>query len=96
VSSLVKKWKRAVPLYKSAEEAFTNLSSTTDPVLADKWRKYADNAKANRQQNVKAMDYFQVHEFPGKDGETTSGLRLMQSDLTCSSGSCPDTTGIDS
>jgi Kyakuja-Dileera-Zisupton transposase len=65
VTSLVKKWKRARMLYSNAEEAFLNLSATADPNCVARWTEEAEKAKAGRHENVKAMDYFQVAEFPG-------------------------------
>ena len=65
VTSLVKKWKRALMLYSNAEEAFLNLSATADPSCVVRWTEEADKAKAGRHENVKTMDYFQVAEFPG-------------------------------
>ena len=94
MAALVKKWKKAVDIYASAEEAFAHLTASSDPVLADKWKEDADKAKSNRQHNVKAMDYFQVAEFPGQHSVLR---RLCGSVLTsgCSSGSCPDAIGFD-
>lgn len=66
-------------LYSDAKEAFVSLSSTADPALTEKWRLDADIAKSRRQHDVKAMDYFQVAEFPGRLLETLYGLPVLTS-----------------
>ena len=78
VTSLVKKWKRALMLYSNAEEAFVNLSATADPSWVARWTEEADKAKAGRHENVKAMDYFQVAEFPGIEVLLILYLELTQ------------------
>jgi hypothetical protein len=64
-ATLVRKWKRALDLFSDAEEAFESLTSTADKNLLQLWEKKADDAQSKRSQNVKAMDYFAIKEYPG-------------------------------
>jgi hypothetical protein len=83
VTSLVKKWKRALMLYSNAEDAFLNLSGTADPSCVARWTEEANKAKAGRQDNVKAMDYFQVAEFPGTEVLITPYFELTPVPVPC-------------
>lgn len=66
MSTLIRKWKRALQIHEASEDAFKSLSATADPEYIVLWQEGAAEAQRNRHQNVKAMDYFLVQEFPGK------------------------------
>jgi len=66
VSTLIRKWKRALQIHEASEEAFNSLSATADPEYIALWQEGAAEAQRNRHENVKAMDYFLVKEYPGK------------------------------
>jgi hypothetical protein len=63
--TLIRKWKRALDLLKDAEENFEGLSDTADQAMLRLWERKADAAQSKRSQNVKAMDYFAVKDYPG-------------------------------
>jgi hypothetical protein len=66
VSTLIRKWKKALQIHEASEDAFKSLSATADPEYIVLWQEGAAEAQRNRHKTVKAMDYFLVKEFPGK------------------------------
>lgn len=64
-ATLIRKWKRALDFFTDTGDAFKGLSDTADQDMLRMWERKADAAQSNRSQNVKAMDYFTVKEYPG-------------------------------
>jgi hypothetical protein len=66
VSSLSKKYAKALDLWEVSRDAFDELDAAADPQQRDEWKMQEETAMRNRESQKSSMDIFEAKTHKGR------------------------------